>query len=150
MGAPLQAPLLARSKVPDPLCRLPFQTTSARRSAVATSSPICFLRCCGVHPTRDRPELIFERGVYPDLDVVLEGVGDGADLLRVLGGVLEAARVEHRYAAADVEVHGGDPESLGDLVEGAGGLDVYALRRRAAFAQNEREGHRVAARVRGG
>src|ERR687894_3304496 len=147
MGAPLQAPLLARSKVPDPLCRLPFQTTSARLPAVATSAPICFLRYYGVHTTQDGRNLIFQRGVYPDLDVVLEGVGDGADLVHLLDGLLEAFGVELRVAAPDVEVHRGDPEPFGDLVEGAGGLTVYALRRRTALAQNEGEGRGVAARV---
>src|SRR4028119_1274086 len=147
-SAPVQAPLLARSKVPEPLCRFPFQTTSARRSAVAMRSPICFLGYYALDPTREEQELIFERGVYPHLDVVFEGVGDRADLVRVVGGAPEAFRVEVRYAATHFEVHRGDPEPLGDRVQGAGGLDVYALRWRAALPLARGARHRVAARVR--
>src|SRR5918998_4775021 len=126
--APVHALLLAKSKVPDPVCRLPFHTTSARRSAVAMSSPICFCGWCALDPTLLCPILIFERCPDGYLDVALEGVRDGADLVGVIHGV---------------------PEPFG--VEGAlFGPDAYVLRRRAALPEDEREGHRVAARVGGG
>ena len=45
-----------------------------------------------------------EAGVQPYLHVAPQGVGDGAALIRLLDGALEALGVDARDAAADVEV----------------------------------------------
>src|SRR3712207_6720667 len=88
-----------------------------------------------------------EAGVYPHLHVAAQGVGDGAALLRLLDGALEALGVDARDAAADVEVRARDLYVV--YVERAHGADLQPLGRRAPLVQNVRERHREARAVGG-
>jgi hypothetical protein len=54
---------------------------------------------------------LVQGGVHLDVGAAAQGVGDGADLVGLLDGLLEAVGVDAGDAAVDVEDLGGDLEA---------------------------------------
>src|SRR5437588_2298089 len=99
-------------------------------------------------PQDDKLSLL-QGGFDAQVHIAFERLRNGAAVLGRLSRLLERGLVGVRHAATDLERARDHLEATTDPIERYGGGDVERLGRRAGLSKPIRQGHRVAARVRG-